>query len=880
MWIRRLAVEHWRGLTYTLEGLAPGLNLIAGPNEAGKSRLVQALRFALFESAKGRSEHKRALASWGVDPEKPRVVVDFTLRDIDWHLEKVFLGTGCNTRLQGGATTLEGEAAEAHLAELLGVAPARSTELKPEDRGLWALLWVEQGSSADEPRHSATSQSQVLDRLSEEIGEAAAGTAGQALLTRAREHYARFYSLANGKPLKILTDPELQVAQLRDHLTAAVARRDALANAAAALADTRIREQALETRLAAAEARRKEIEARHVVAQELAHRLALVEGEVRLAEQQQADAREREQTAATLDADAARLTAALEATRQALSQQESVRESLQSEATAAARSVSDIEVRVADCDARMAGLRQRERHHRLGTELARARAHLADAEAIETRIIGLRARLAELPTIEPRDVTALRGAEAARDTARARLEGASASLVLTARRALDVDGHPLASGARHAFPIHEDRRIEIDGILSIDIHPGGGEITRLRETLHDATRAASELANRLGVTDATAAESVARQREAIDTELQQSTATLARFVPTGIDELKRQVAERAAALGTAPDARDDVPAAAPDPAELERAEAEEHELAHALREARLLQSAAQDRLSDARERLAALTQRHAADRDALDRVAAQRAALPDAQALAARTGAAERAYGERVAARDEARRRFEAAGGTTVEVDLEQARQAARQLADHHQRTVRERVELAAELRAGSNQALHEAVLDLEAELTEAETRLRRLQRDAAAARRLFEVLSSEYRSAQERLTRPVIDRIRPYLTDLFPGSEVWIDEQLSLKGLRTGPTEEAFVDLSGGAREQLALLVRIGLAEVAGAEESWPLVLDDVLVNTDAARIRGMHRALYRAGRHMQILLFTCHAELFDGLGPDTWIELPPPAR
>ncbi len=68
---------------------------------------------------------------------------------------------------------------------------------------------------------------------------------------------------------------------------------------------------------------------------------------------------------------------------------------------------------------------------------------------------------------------------------------------------------------------------------------------------------------------------------------------------------------------------------------------------------------------------------------------------------------------------------------------------------------------------------------------------------------------------------------------------------------------------------------MRIGLAEVLGAEEPWPLVLDDVLVNTDAQRIRRMQRALFHAGRKMQILLFTCHGTLFDALGPDRFIEL-----
>jgi DNA repair exonuclease SbcCD ATPase subunit len=880
MWIRRLSVEHWRGLTFTLEGLAPGLNLIAGRNEAGKSRLVQALRFALFESTKGKSEHKRALATWGVAPEKPRVVVDFTLRGVDWHLEKVFLGTGCNTQLTSAAGSLDGEAAETHLAELLGVGPGKTTELKPEERGLWALLWVDQGSSGEEPRHGAAAQTQILDHLSREIGETAAGTLGQAVLNLANEYYGRFYSIANGKPLKVLTDPEIHVAQLRDRLAAAIARRDALAQTAAALVAIRGREDDLRTRLAAAETRRAGIEARHAAAQELAHRLEIADGEVLLAERMNLQALDRQHAAATLDAEATRLAAELEATGRTLAAQEALRATLQSEVTAAAQTVAAIEARVAQCDAKMTTLRQRERRVRQSTDLARARERLADAEAIDARITELRARLAELPGIEPRDVTALRRAEAERDTARARLDGASASLVLTAHQALAVDGVPLESGAKRQIPIDEDRRIEIDGILAIDVHPGGGEIARLREALHDAGRALAERVSRLGVRDAATADEIARQRGAFAAELQQSSTALDRVAPSGLDELKRQVAELTAMLGPDEGASGGLSAAAPDPAELEAAESEARELAGALREARLEHAATQERLTDVRETCAVLTQRLATDRASLERIASQRAALPDAAALAAAVSDAARTYGERVAARDEARRRFDAAGGESLVVDLEQARQAAKQLADQHQRAVGERIELAAELKAGSNQALHEEVLDLEAELLDSEARLHRLQRDAQAARRLYDVLGSEYRAAQERLTQPVIDRIRPYLADLFPGSEVWIDEQLALKGLRTGQTEEGFADLSGGAREQLSLLVRIGLAEVVGAEEPWPLVLDDVLVNTDAERIRRMQRALFHAGRRMQILLFTCHGELFDGLGPDTWIELPPPSR
>jgi uncharacterized protein YhaN len=125
-----------------------------------------------------------------------------------------------------------------------------------------------------------------------------------------------------------------------------------------------------------------------------------------------------------------------------------------------------------------------------------------------------------------------------------------------------------------------------------------------------------------------------------------------------------------------------------------------------------------------------------------------------------------------------------------------------------------------------------------------------------------------------------VIERIRPYLADIFPGANVWLDERLRLQGLRGEQFDESFEMLSGGAQEQLALLVRLGLAEVLSADEPWPLVLDDVLVNTDPARIRRVQKALFAASRGLQVLLLTCHGPLFDTLGADRCIELEPRTR
>src|SRR5690606_778386 len=145
------------------------------------------LRFALFESSSGRSAHKKALSSWGLAPGKPRVSVELELGGVVWKLDKEFLGSGHNTRLRSDRQTLEGADAEAYLAELLGVRPGGRTEQRPEARGIWSLLWVDQGSSRDAPAPNELSQSRIHDRLTQEIGEVAAGQLGQQVLRRAQE---------------------------------------------------------------------------------------------------------------------------------------------------------------------------------------------------------------------------------------------------------------------------------------------------------------------------------------------------------------------------------------------------------------------------------------------------------------------------------------------------------------------------------------------------------------------------------------------------------------------------------------------------------------------------------------------------------------------
>ncbi|EQD67215.1 SMC domain protein, partial [mine drainage metagenome] len=117
MRLHRLRVEQLRQFRqpYEIAGFESGLNLFTGPNEAGKTTLVRALRAAFFE--RYRSTSVDDLLPWGEPSAAPSVELDFSIGDTDYRLRKSFLHRK-RCELMVGTMEFDGEDAEQHLAEL------------------------------------------------------------------------------------------------------------------------------------------------------------------------------------------------------------------------------------------------------------------------------------------------------------------------------------------------------------------------------------------------------------------------------------------------------------------------------------------------------------------------------------------------------------------------------------------------------------------------------------------------------------------------------------------------------------------------------------------------------------------------------------------
>lgn len=111
---------------------------------------------------------------------------------------------------------------------------------------------------------------------------------------------------------------------------------------------------------------------------------------------------------------------------------------------------------------------------------------------------------------------------------------------------------------------------------------------------------------------------------------------------------------------------------------------------------------------------------------------------------------------------------------------------------------------------------------------------------------------------------------MKPYLKLIHPDSEIELDEDtLELKSLFREGVAEPFERLSVGAREQVAVITRLALADLLRSSgRPAAVILDDALVNTDEKRLERMHLVLHQAARSLQILVLTCRERDFIGLG------------
>ena len=180
MKLRKLSVNQFKRFTEPtqLGELGDGLNLVVGPNELGKSTLLDALRAVLFERYSSRARPIIALQN-DRSGAAPVVELVFDVSGAQYTLTKRFVKSP-HARLQcPDGTLLEADAAENRLRNLLGFAEAGSRGATSETLGMWGVLWVQQGQSFGRPDLPDSALASLSAGLESEVGIVLGGRRGQ-----------------------------------------------------------------------------------------------------------------------------------------------------------------------------------------------------------------------------------------------------------------------------------------------------------------------------------------------------------------------------------------------------------------------------------------------------------------------------------------------------------------------------------------------------------------------------------------------------------------------------------------------------------------------------------------------------------------------------
>jgi DNA repair exonuclease SbcCD ATPase subunit len=880
MRLRRIEIEDFRRLAgrWELDGLGDGLTVIGGDNEEGKSTLLAAVKAALLEHHRVGGQVRETMTAHGGGT--PRVALTFESSQTIFRLEKEF-GRRCELRWSDGRFT--GDEAEERLAELLRFERRQGrAERRAEHQGLLALFWVEQGTSFDSGVTDAALAAQhgrIAGSIEAEIGVVTAGPALSRLRERVQEQMARFLTpkgqVRKGGELDQVSGRLDQLAREAEQLRAARRRYDQLVDRLEAAREERRRFEAGD-RLGRARARLERARSELERIGELEAERTLVEQEIRTAAAElarlEAELRQRAEQGRELERLAAELVQiAAEVERVASERAAAEAEVVRAEAAelAAVERAADRRRRFLLAES----ARQLVEQMATAQRLERAR---VEADQLHGELVRLEAELARSPLREA-TVQALRQKAAALDRQEASLAAVATTLELVpeaGRRVRRPDGRAVEVGR---LELVEPAELLLEGFGRIRVLPGGADLEARRQAAAQARADLERALLEAGVGDLAAAETAlasrhgleqerARHRTALETVLRAAQVPDRDTLAGRVAVLERQIESRRQGLGEGLDPQ----ALAAELEPLRDRLREDDAAVEAARSASAGRGAAlaalRERSAGTEERRRARERRREELSGTLARAEAERprAALETAVAEAGASLAARRSRLAELDARlasldaEGVRARLEAAGREIAALDAERQRL----------RTEVDRLE--GEARGLGAEACSSRLDELEPELAELARRQTAVEREAAAWRLLATELEAAERAVRDRLVEPVRARLAPLLKRLWPDAEPVLDPaSLAPRGLRRDGIEEGLDTLSVGTREQLAILVRLALAELLLEREGEApcLILDDALVFADEARLERMQAILAGSAERLQVLLLTCRPRDYLGL-------------
>lgn len=867
----------------------PRFTLLGGPNEAGKSTVVEALHKVLFlkASATGRAvDEMRSRLHSGL----PEVELGFEAAGARWELRKRFSGASGTCQLSSDAgLALRGAAAEEQLARLLGVDGPIEGRRHSQLPLRWAHLWVRQGEAGTNLLASP-SEAYDVEQLVQQLQQRGAAAA------------------ALESPLDRLVSEQLQI-RLDQQFTATGKLK-----AGSPLAAARQRCSSALLNLEQAQALQAELEAAMEQLRQIGERLQLIE----------AQERPQLQRALQLEAQLRLRRAQIEPLRQQLSNLEQAQAQLQAvqrqlgelgaqqqdwqlQRSSRQQQFRSLEANCQSSDQACQELKNQQQQQVERLELAQQLLDLANLEREAQQLLEhqqqfqrlqlqaeqCKQSLAQLAPIDAAAVKALRQAEQQWAQAEARSQAmATAVSLIEADQPVSLAGQPLSPG--ETVQLNGSAELAVGCGVRLRISPGGGEATvQAAAALQHSGAALRELQISIGVANSEAAEVIAQQRQALELELANLRQAASAIPWSRLEEqiaaleprrqrllsrlaqhqLQRQsLAER----GELPQGRAELEAWIEELRRQANELSQRQQQAEAERTSWRQQLEQQHRSSQELERN--LEQLTGSLSTLAERQLALKASHGDGQQLTDAVNSSRQALliqeAELTALDKEILDKLPAGGAIEQRLRLLDGEKDAllTSRGQNEQRCLTLSSDDPTALVQHRQAAWESAQADLEA-----------LELQTQALQMLQNLFHQSRQDFSQRYSEPLEQAIGPYLHYLQNGrhqASLDFDPKSGFGNfeLQQGPHRFGFEQLSGGMREQLAAALRLAIAEVLqpAYDDCLPLIFDDAFTNSDQQRLQALQQMLRRGANHgMQLILLSCNPNDYRSLAAELGSEI-----
>ena len=870
MRLLRLHIRNFRGVAdREVEFAAPGVTVLAGPNEIGKTSTAEALNLVLEVLDNSKKSAIRAVQPVGRDVG-PEVELEaqsgpyrFTIRKRFLRHEETVL-----TVAEPRSETLTGRDAHQRMRAILD---------ESVDLDLWKAVRIDQGSGTQQldpgDEHWLTA---ALDRAAGDVGASALGdtlfeAAGIAMHRFVNKQGRETGELRSAR--KVAAEEEGHAREARErlerfegHLEEAERFRASISTIekdlreATMIVGTRsekVREveqiereyEQLRTKRAEAEtelqAATREHEARVTAVEDLA-----------TFDVQIANATERQATLTT------ELAAATKRVQGA-----SERYGVVKKAAEEAESLDQL--RMTDFEYH----RDKLDRDTLGERLDRIEAALSGLETAEATLQGTRVDDTKLDELKDAELSA-RIAEARRAE-----DAASMEFSATAATVVEIDGEsvPVPADEPVRLPVLRPTRMHVGPMLDLTVSPGV-EAGQLEAEAERATKYLAELLSDLGVSSVRNAE----QALAIQTEAEAAAQRARQVIEENVRDLSGpdEVRRRSANLLRRVDA-------------YESKRSSEPSLPATFDEAKLMrdqtQLAVEQANRDLREQEGVLESFNGAllelrsARDTMD----GESRIRDEQRTG-RQSELEKRRSER--SDDDIERGVQAAEGrlaalqsllaqsedmlerldaANVRLLSETAEQALSQLQQELETSRRRLASVDGILRDQGGEGLSEQADHAAAEAEWAGRRLVETEQRARAARLLHETLASERERMRLAYLAPLVRGVNNLGRIVFgPTFEAEVDDDFRIVSRFLNGVTIPFDSLSHGAKEQLGVISRLAVGMLVSDEGGVPIIIDDALGYADPNRLEAMSAVLQVAGRVCQVIVLTCVPDRYRHIG------------